>query len=180
MWRSYEASILIDADTISWSSNSLLDVVLQPFSTRQLALIINIRPKADIGRRCHSGSCLDLPYIYSTEGKIKEPNLLAEAGQGLLGAGMSYLRSVGFHHESSMPADNAQRRYRRNDVWCNEVSTVNLESALIVLTLSSLGKQVMNSSSGARERTMQTKTSPADVIMWSGCKDSQTVCIIIL
>lgn len=42
--------------------------------------------------RCHSGSCLDLPYIYSTEGKIKEPNLLAEAGQGLLGAGMSYLR----------------------------------------------------------------------------------------
>lgn len=43
-------------------------------------------------RRCHSGSCLDLPYIYSTEGKIKEPNLLAEAGQGLLGAGMSYLR----------------------------------------------------------------------------------------
>jgi hypothetical protein len=41
---------------------------------------------------CHSGSALDLPYIYSTEGKIKEPNLLAEAGQGLLGAGMSYLR----------------------------------------------------------------------------------------
>ena len=40
---------------------------------------------------CHSGSALDLPYIYSTEGKIKEPNLLAEAGQGLLGAGMSYL-----------------------------------------------------------------------------------------
>jgi len=35
---------------------------------------------------------MDLPYIYSTEGKIKEPNLLAEAGQGLLGAGMSYLR----------------------------------------------------------------------------------------
>jgi hypothetical protein len=44
--------------------------------------------------RCHSGTALDLPYVYSTEGKIKEPNLLAEAGQGLLGAGMSYLRSV--------------------------------------------------------------------------------------
>lgn len=69
---------------------------------------------------CHSGSALDLPYIYSTgssrasrcdsdrrllytdfvllsfalssEGKIKEPNLLAEAGQGVLSAGMSYLK----------------------------------------------------------------------------------------
>ncbi|KZO96575.1 peptidase C14 [Calocera viscosa TUFC12733] len=41
---------------------------------------------------CHSGSALDLPYVYSTEGKIKEPNLLAEAGQGLLQAGLSYTR----------------------------------------------------------------------------------------
>ena len=39
----------------------------------------------------------------------------------------------------------------------------------------SLGKQMMNQNSGARERTVQSKTSPADVIMWSGCKDSQTV-----
>ncbi|OBZ72373.1 Metacaspase-1 [Grifola frondosa] len=41
---------------------------------------------------CHSGSVLDLPYIYSTEGKIKEPNLAAEAGQGLLSAVTSYAR----------------------------------------------------------------------------------------
>jgi hypothetical protein len=41
---------------------------------------------------CHSGSALDLPYIYSTEGKIKEPNLAAEAGQGLLSAVSSYAR----------------------------------------------------------------------------------------
>ena len=34
----------------------------------------------------------DLPYIYSTEGKIKEPNLAAEAGQGLLSAVGSYAR----------------------------------------------------------------------------------------
>ena len=33
-----------------------------------------------------------MPYIYSTEGKIKEPNLAAEAGQGLLGAVTSYAR----------------------------------------------------------------------------------------
>lgn len=34
----------------------------------------------------------DLPYIYSTEGKIKEPNLAAEAGSGLLSAVTSYAR----------------------------------------------------------------------------------------
>ncbi|KAF5391666.1 hypothetical protein D9757_002371 [Collybiopsis confluens] len=41
---------------------------------------------------CHSGSALDLPYMYSTEGKIKEPNLAAEAGQGLMSAVSSYAR----------------------------------------------------------------------------------------
>ncbi|THG96767.1 hypothetical protein EW145_g7720 [Phellinidium pouzarii] len=39
---------------------------------------------------CHSGSALDLPYVYSTEGKIKEPNLAAEAGQELLSVVKSY------------------------------------------------------------------------------------------
>ncbi|KAK8861765.1 metacaspase-1 [Kwoniella newhampshirensis] len=90
---------------------------------------------------CHSGSCLDLPYIYSTEGTIKEPNLLAEAGQGLLGAGMSYLRG---------------------------------DTGGMLKGIMGIGKNIMNQNSGAREKTQQTKTSPADVIMWSGCKDSQT------
>jgi len=38
----------------------------------------------------------------------------------------------------------------------------------------SMGKQMMHSSPGAVQRTRQTKTSAADVIMFSGCKDSQT------
>jgi hypothetical protein len=33
-----------------------------------------------------------LPSQYSTEGKLKEPNLALEAGQGLLGAVSSYAR----------------------------------------------------------------------------------------
>jgi hypothetical protein len=37
-----------------------------------------------------------------------------------------------------------------------------------------LGKSVMGKNSEAAERTKQTRTSAADVIMWSGCKDSQT------
>ncbi|PHH81270.1 hypothetical protein CDD82_1170 [Ophiocordyceps australis] len=39
---------------------------------------------------CHSGTALDLPYIYSTQGIIKAPNLAKEAGQGLLGVITSY------------------------------------------------------------------------------------------
>ncbi|CAD6576962.1 MAG: Ca(2+)-dependent cysteine protease [Tremellales sp. Tagirdzhanova-0007] len=75
------------------------------------------------------------------KGKIKEPNLLAEAGQGLLGAGMSYLRG---------------------------------DMGGMLSGVMGLGKQLMHQNSGAEAQTRQTKTSPADVIMWSGCKDSQT------
>jgi len=38
----------------------------------------------------------------------------------------------------------------------------------------SIGKSLMGSNSDAAAKTKQTNTSPADVIMWSGCKDSQT------
>ncbi|KAJ3503123.1 hypothetical protein NLJ89_g8572 [Agrocybe chaxingu] len=70
---------------------------------------------------CHSGSALDLPYIYSTEGKIKEPNLAAEAGQAM-----------------------------------------------------GLVKTATGSSQKADKISKATRTSPADVISFSGCKDSQT------
>ncbi|KAF8071909.1 peptidase C14, caspase domain-containing protein, partial [Lyophyllum atratum] len=90
---------------------------------------------------CHSGSALDLPYIYSTEGKIKEPNLAAEAGQGLLSAVTSYARGdMGGVFKSAM----------------------------------GLVKTATGSNQRADKITKATKTSPADVISWSGCKDSQT------
>jgi len=41
---------------------------------------------------CHSGSCMDLPYLYSTKGVLKEPNLAKEAGAGLLSAAGAYAR----------------------------------------------------------------------------------------
>ncbi|KAG9102450.1 Ca(2+)-dependent cysteine protease [Ceratobasidium sp. UAMH 11750] len=90
---------------------------------------------------CHSGSALDLPYIYSTEGKIKEPNLLAEAGQGLLGAGLSYARG---------------------------------DMSGVMKGLGGLLKSATGSNKKAEAYARQTRTSPADVISWSGCKDSQT------
>ncbi|KAF9188356.1 Ca(2+)-dependent cysteine protease [Haplosporangium sp. Z 767] len=41
---------------------------------------------------CHSGSALDLPYIYNTTGQLKEGGVLNDLGGGLKNAGMSYLK----------------------------------------------------------------------------------------
>ncbi|KAK5156448.1 hypothetical protein LTR04_005631, partial [Oleoguttula sp. CCFEE 6159] len=89
---------------------------------------------------CHSGSALDLPYIYSTQGILKEPNLAKEAGQGLLGIVSSYARG-----DLGGMASTAMGLFKKattgNDVY---------------------------------SRNIRTKTSGADVIMWSGSKDTQT------
>ena len=89
---------------------------------------------------CHSGSALDLPYIYSTQGVLKEPNLAKEAGQGLLGIVSSYARG-----DLSGVASTAMGFFKK----------------------ATTGNDV-------HQRNLRTKTSPADVVMWSGSKDSQT------
>ncbi|KAI5361564.1 putative Caspase-like domain superfamily [Septoria linicola] len=89
---------------------------------------------------CHSGSALDLPYIYSTQGVLKEPNLAKEAGQGLLGIVGSYAKG---------------------------------DIGGMLSTATGLFKKA-TSGGDTREKNLRTKTSPADVIMWSGSKDSQT------
>ncbi|KAF9534117.1 caspase domain-containing protein [Crepidotus variabilis] len=90
---------------------------------------------------CHSGSALDLPYIYSTEGKVKEPNLAAEAGQGLLSAVTSYAKGdMGGVFKSAM----------------------------------GIVKTATGKNQKADKIAKATRTSPADVISFSGCKDTQT------
>lgn len=89
---------------------------------------------------CHSGSALDLPYIYSTQGILKEPNLAKEAGQGLLGIVSSYARG---------------------------------DLGGMANTAMSLFKKATSGDKVYKEN-VRTKTSPADVIMWSGSKDDQT------
>jgi hypothetical protein len=89
---------------------------------------------------CHSGSALDLPYIYSTQGVLKEPNLAKEAGMGLinvLGAASTgdYGKVAGHLMGFFKKATTGDEAY---------------------------------------QKTLKTKTSPADVIMWSGSKDDQT------
>ncbi|KAL8826902.1 MAG: hypothetical protein Q9170_007230 [Blastenia crenularia] len=89
---------------------------------------------------CHSGSALDLPYIYSTQGVLKEPNLAKEAGQGLLGIVSAYARG-----DMGSMASTAMGFFKK-----------------------------ATTGDAAYERNKQTKTSPADVVMWSGSKDTQT------
>lgn len=89
---------------------------------------------------CHSGSALDLPYIYSTQGILKEPNLAKEAGMGLLG----------------VVASASQGNY-----------------GAVAGHLFDLFKKATDGDE-AYQKTVTTKTSPADVIMWSGSKDDQT------
>ncbi|KAJ7931541.1 peptidase C14, caspase domain-containing protein [Mycena leptocephala] len=90
---------------------------------------------------CHSGSALDLPYIYSTEGKVKEPNLAAEAGASLKTAYTSYTSG--------------------------DISGALKAGMGFVKTATGSGQK-------ADKYARATRTSPADVISWSGCKDSQT------
>lgn len=89
---------------------------------------------------CHSGSVLDLPYLYSTKGVLKEPNLAKEAGQGFLEAAGHYARGDVSSALGSV-FSFAKTAFKGNDAY---------------------------------EQTKRTKTSPADVVMWSGCKDEQT------
>ncbi|KAL2109170.1 hypothetical protein VUR80DRAFT_2858 [Thermomyces stellatus] len=89
---------------------------------------------------CHSGSALDLPYIYSTKGVLKEPNLAKDAGMGLL---------------------SAVSAYAKGDIGG------------VASSIFKFAKKA-TTSDDAYNKTMRTKTSPADVIMWSGSKDSQT------
>ena len=89
---------------------------------------------------CHSGSVMDLPYVYSTKGVLKEPNLAAEAGQGLLGAISAYARG---------------------------------DMGGVAEQVFGFARTAFKGDKGYK-KTMETRTSPADVIMWSGSKDDQT------
>lgn len=89
---------------------------------------------------CHSATVMDLPYVYSTKGVLKEPNLAKEAGQGLLGAISSYASG---------------------------------DMAGVASSIMGFAKQAFGGDE-AYKKTVATRTSSADVIMWSGSKDDQT------
>ncbi|KAM7197195.1 Caspase domain containing protein [Naviculisporaceae sp. PSN 640] len=129
------------------------DEVIYPVDFRQVGHItddemhrIMVRPLSAgvrltaIFDSCHSGTALDLPYIYSTQGILKEPNLAKEAGQGLLGVISAYSQG-----DLGGVASNIMGFFKK-----------------------------ATGGEDAHARAMATKTSPADVVMFSGSKDDQT------
>ncbi|KAL2151572.1 hypothetical protein VTH82DRAFT_6670 [Thermothelomyces myriococcoides] len=129
------------------------DEVIYPVDFRQMGHItddemhrIMVRPLqagvrlTAIFDSCHSGTALDLPYVYSTQGILKEPNKAKEAGQGLLGVVSAYSRG-----DLGGVASNIANFFKKAAI-----------------------------SEDAYARSMAIKTSPADVVMFSGSKDDQT------
>ncbi|KAI9021713.1 caspase domain-containing protein [Phycomyces nitens] len=87
---------------------------------------------------CHSGTALDLPYVYSSEGDIKSKSLIRQAGEGILG--------ISTNHKGG---------------------ALNLISSFM-----GLGQDMIKTRQiEAHQRELNT--SPADVIMFSGCDDHE-------
>jgi hypothetical protein len=87
---------------------------------------------------CHSGTGLDLPYTYNSDGTLKRYNPTHDWAKALKDVGAGLMRGG----------------------LMNLINTV---------------PQLLNTNSGqASQITEQQKSSVADVIMFSGCKDNQT------
>lgn len=120
------------------ASGSIIDDVMHDIMVRPLPQGCRLTALFD---SCHSGSALDLPYVYSTKGIIKEPNMLKDVGGFGLNAVMSYATG-------------------------NYGGLFNaLEGAV---------KTVSQGGSYNRQAAIAKNASPADVIMFSGSKDTQT------
>jgi len=89
---------------------------------------------------CHSGTAMDLPFLYNEMGQLVKSNKKTKVAQSLATAGKQYMSG-------------------------------NVLGAVAALT-SSL--KVMNNGGQATKVTQETRSSMGDVIMFSGCMDSQT------
>mmetsp|Transcript_33978 Transcript_33978/g.38668 ORF Transcript_33978/g.38668 Transcript_33978/m.38668 type:complete len:350 (+) Transcript_33978:58-1107(+) len=96
---------------------------------------------------CHSGSILDLPHSYNINGDLE----IVENNRNM---GISKIISTGVR----FAFDGNKKK-----------ATASLHEGMKLLMAGGNG-----GNSDAREKTIQTRSTDADVISFSGCKDSQT------
>ncbi|GAA5813862.1 hypothetical protein MFLAVUS_007349 [Mucor flavus] len=73
-----------DGDSGQIKDDDMHDIMVRPLPPKcRLTAIFD---------SCHSGTVLDLPFVYSTKGEIKEKNLFKHASQGIFSAGVAYAR----------------------------------------------------------------------------------------
>ncbi|CAO3585917.1 unnamed protein product [Absidia cylindrospora] len=77
----------VDFEDYEGESGQIIDDELHDYLVKPLPKGCRLTAIFD---SCHSGTVLDLPYVYSTKGTIKQQNLFKDAGLGLLSAGMAY------------------------------------------------------------------------------------------
>jgi len=130
----YDETIL----PVDWeSAGQIIDDEMHDIMVRPLPPGVRLTAIFD---SCHSGTALDLPYVYASDGTLISNKLLKDTAGTLTEAGKFYM--VG----DTMGA---------------------LKKVADSFKIITQGKQ-------AQEFTQATKTSMADVVMFSGCKDSQT------
>ncbi|OAD05201.1 hypothetical protein MUCCIDRAFT_130258, partial [Mucor lusitanicus CBS 277.49] len=77
----------VDHDRYQGDSGQIVDDEMHAIMVRPLPRGARLTCIFD---SCHSGTALDLPYVYSTQGTVKEDNPFKDAGSGLLSAGLAY------------------------------------------------------------------------------------------
>ncbi|KAI8640055.1 caspase domain-containing protein [Parasitella parasitica] len=77
----------VDFESYEGTSGQIVDDVMHDTMVRPLVKGSRLTCIFD---SCHSGTALDLPFVYSTKGVIKDQNLFKDAGKGLISAGLSY------------------------------------------------------------------------------------------
>lgn len=77
----------LDFESFEGQSGQIIDDDMHEIMVRPLPKGCRLTAIFD---SCHSGTVLDLPYIYSTKGQIKDNNVFKHAGMGFLSAGMLY------------------------------------------------------------------------------------------
>lgn len=105
---------------------------------------------------CHSGTALDLPYVYSTQ--VDTTQIPRYRGTCLTSQGV--LKEPNLAKEAALDLFSVINSYNQRDL-----------SGMATTAMGFFKKASIGNS--ARQRTVMTKTSPGDVVMFSGSKDTQ-------